>query len=242
MIGMIDDDKDFIMNERNFSRAVWKGVGKYWDIDDALPEDTGKADGGKLSVIPEWLSGIEEIDRASAIANCGSEESFMSVLTVFHKTAKDKAEEIETLYGSGDMENYTIKVHALKSSARIIGATKLSEMAKALEMAGKSGDNDFIRDNTQALIDKYRQLDEKLSVMDKGAKDLPPLSKEMRIEAFQTICEIAQSMDYGMMESVIKNIRGYDLTPEDEEKVGLIEERLMQLDFDGIINIAKGER
>ena len=78
--------------------------------------------------------------------------------------------------------------------------------------------------------------------MDKGTDELPPLSKEMRTEAFQTICEIAQSMDYGMMESVIKNIRGYALTDEDEETVGRIEARLMQLDFDGITDIAKGER
>ena len=242
MIGMIDDDKDFIMNEKRFSRSVWRGAGKYWDIDDAVSEDTGHTRSETEKIIPGWLDDIPEIDKASAIANCGSADSFMSVLTVFHKTAKDKADEIEALYRAGDIENYTIKVHALKSSARIIGATKLSEMAKDLEMAGKSGDNDFMRDNTQALLDRYRDLDKKLAVMDKGTDELPPLSKEMRTEAFQTICEIAQSMDYGMMESVIKNIRGYALTPEDTETVRRIEERLMQLDFDGIINIAKGEK
>ena len=234
MLAMIDDDKDFIMNERKGGRDVWKGVGKYWDIDGPAASDRIGESEERQSVLPKWLDEISEIDKASAMANCGSAESFMSVLTVFHKTAKDKADEIEELYNKDDIQNYTIKVHALKSSARIIGAYKLSEMAKKLEDAGKSGDDDFIRDNTDALLLRYRDLDSKLSALDEKTDGLPALSGGMRDEAFRTIGEIAHSMDYGMMESVLKNIRGYALSDEDEEKVRQIEERLMQLDFDGI--------
>ena len=36
-------------------------------------------------------------------------------------------------------EDYTILVHALKSSARLIGATLFAEIAQALETAGKDG-------------------------------------------------------------------------------------------------------
>ena len=238
MLAMIDDDKDFIMNERKGGRDVWKGVGKYWDIDGPAAADKAMEAVQQQSALPKWIDEIPEIDKASAIANCGSADSFMSVLTVFHKTAKDKADEIEELYNKHDTENYTIKVHALKSSARIIGASKLSEMAKKLEDAGKSGDNDFIRDNTDALLERYRDLDSKLFVLDEKADGLPKLSGQMRDEAFRTIGEVAHSMDYGMMESVLKNIRGYELSDEDEETVKKIEERLMQLDFDAIEAIA----
>ena len=238
MLAMIDDDKDFVMNEKKGGRSVWKGVGKYWDIDDATGSFEEMPDKKEGDDLPLWLSDIKEIDTASAIANCGSAAGFMSVLTVFHQTAKQKADEIEELYKNGDTENYTIKVHALKSSARIIGAAKLSDMAKRLEEAGKNGEDDFIRDNTDKLLEEYRMLDEKLLALDKKEADLPPLEGAMRDEAFRTIGEIAHSMDYGMMESVLKNIRNYKLNNEDEEVIKQIEERLLLLDFEGIETIA----
>ncbi|MCR5672098.1 MAG: response regulator [Lachnospiraceae bacterium] len=167
MLSMIDDDKEFIMNERKGGCQVWKGYEELWLANDAktAQADTVKAekeqtDGGEL---PDWLTSIEEIDTASAIANCGSKEGFMSVLSVFHNTAKDKADEIRELFDSQDYENYTIKVHALKSSARVIGASDLSDMAKDLEAAGKAGDIEKIKNDTEGLLKKYIALDDRLS-------------------------------------------------------------------------------
>ena len=40
------------------------------------------------------------------------------------------------MLAQGDLEGYTVKVHALKSSARIIGAPGLSDMALKLEEGG----------------------------------------------------------------------------------------------------------
>ena len=57
----------------------------------------------------------------------------------------------------------------------------------------------------------YRSLDDKLAVMDNGIQDLTPLPEDMRNEAFQTICEVAQSMDYGMTESVAGRLSGIHL-------------------------------
>ena len=62
-----------------------------------------------------------------------------------------------------DYENYTIKVHALKSSARVIGASNLSDMAKDLEAAGKAGDIEKIKNDTAGLLKAYIELDDRLS-------------------------------------------------------------------------------
>ena len=236
MLAMIDDDKDFIMNERTGGSAVWKGYDDIWsaaEVSRETNDETGTVSSA-AAPLPEWLLGISEIDTASAVANCGSNDSFMSVLSVFHKTAKQKADEIESLYDAKDIENYTIKVHALKSSARIIGAAQLSDMAKDLEMAGKSNDTGYIDANTSALLEKYRALDKKLAALDETGEDRKELSDEMRAEAFRTIGEIAGSMDYGMMETVLSDLRGYRLAPEDEQKLKRIEDALMKLDWEAI--------
>ena len=60
----------------------------------------------------------------------------------------------------------------------------------------------------------------------------------MRKEAYQTIGEIAGSMDYGMMEQMLHDLKGYRLSEKDSEALRRMEEMLMQLDWDGISEIA----
>lgn len=165
----------------------------------------------------------------------------MSVLSVFHKTAKAKADEIENLYKEKDIANYTIKVHALKSSARVIGAGKLSDMARALEEAGKAGDIDTVRADTADLLLAYRSLDEKLSPLDESTGTKKGFTAAMRSDAFATVVEIARSMDYGTMEKLLEDLAGYDLSPEDAELIGRINDSLMQLDWDMIEQLALGQ-
>ena len=67
----------------------------------------------------------------------------------------EKQAEIVSLYDSANWTDYAIKVHALKSTSLTIGAEALSAQAKELELAGKRGDEDFIRANHPALMDAY---------------------------------------------------------------------------------------
>ena len=158
---------------------------------------------------------------------------------MFHQTAAHKADEIEKLFTDGDIGNYTIKVHALKSSARIIGAAGLSEMARRLEAAGKEHNMEEIGSKTGELLKKYRELDSRLKPMDPEQEETKELTAAMRREAFRTIAEIAGSMDFGMMEDLLRELKGYKLTNEDAEAVRMMEDRLMQLDWDGIIEAAR---
>lgn len=192
--------------------------------------------GGSISrdSLPKWLSGINEIDVDTGLKNCGSAEGYMSVLTVFHQTAGPKADEIEKLYNDGDFKNYTIKVHALKSSARIIGASSLSRLALFLEEAGKIGDLDYIKNHNEKLLKMYRELDEKLSAPEETEANLPPIDEASMKEAYQTILEIANSMDYGLMEDLLRNLHEYKLPEKDRIKLSRIDSLLTELDWDGI--------
>ncbi len=199
---------------------------------DMLPKNKIKE--GEFESIDE----IDEIDEAAGLTNCGSLEGYINVLSVFRQTTENKAREIEDLYRKEDIEMYTIKVHALKSSARIIGAGQLSGLARSLEDAGKSGDLDYINANTDKLLSMYRDLGEKLKWLEAGSKDLPPISQAALNEAYQTIGEIAGSMDYGLMEELIKDLKKYSLPEGDRDRIGRIEDRLNELDWDAIAAIA----
>ena len=57
------------------------------------------------------------LDRESAITYCGSEELLEEIIQDFHKLIESKAQKIEELKESGNIKDYIIEVHALKSSA-----------------------------------------------------------------------------------------------------------------------------
>ncbi len=185
------------------------------------------------------LSAINELDTETGVVYCGSEENYLSVIRIFHETAGDKADEIRTNYNNKDWENFTVKVHALKSSARVIGAKELSEVARRLEEAGENTDIDTIDNNIDGLLKLYTDLDDKLKVLDKDDSNLPPLTESMRKDAYDTMREIAISYDYGMMESLLDNIAQYKLEDEDEARFKRIRKCLLELDWEGIDNELK---
>ena len=57
-----------------------------------------------------------------------------------------------------EFDSYVIEVHALKNNAALIGAVKLSEEAKKLEMAGREGDYEMVTLNAPKLHEQYRFL------------------------------------------------------------------------------------
>ena len=185
------------------------------------------------------LSAINELDTETGVVYCGSEENYLSVIRIFHETAGDKADEIRTNYNNKDWKNFTVKVHALKSSARVIGAKELSEAARRLEEAGENTDIDTIDNNIDGLLKLYTDLDDKLTVLDKDDSNLPPLTESMRKDAYDTMREITISYDYGMMESLLDNIAQYKLEDEDEARFKRIRKCLLELDWEGIDNELK---
>jgi len=233
------------MNENAIGSDVWKEFDRLWENDPASERDIARDERILIkknetdTAIPEWLKTISEIDSNIGLKNCGGLDGYLSVLSAFHKTAPYKADEIEKLFSDEDMKNYTIKVHALKSSSRIIGAKELADLAEKLEEAGNKNDLLFTKDNTGILLEMYRKLDEELSAMDSQNGDLPMIAPSEMKEAYQTMIEIAQSMDYEMMYGLLNQLRQYRLESEDNETVRVIEKLLTELEWEKIEDTAK---
>ncbi len=98
------------------------------------------------------------IDAQIGIDYCGSFDMYTSVLELFCDSIEEKREEIENYYRDGNYADYVVKVHALKSSARVIGASDLGEEARLLEEAGKRGDIDYIKEHHDGFIERFTEL------------------------------------------------------------------------------------
>lgn len=105
----------------------------------------------------DYLKGIlKNLDVERGIQNCGgSLQDYLQVLDVVARHGEKRVKKLETLINEEDFENYTIDVHALKSTAANIGAMELSKLAYNQEMAGKAKDYDAVRKNSRSLLYLY---------------------------------------------------------------------------------------
>ncbi len=200
-----------------------------------------KAAAAAKSILPEWLGEIQELNTDNGVKNCGNEEGYMSALTIFFGSIKKMSDEIQGYYDSENWDDYTIKVHALKSSARIIGLADLSELAKQLEAAGDARDLGFIRSNTGELLSQYRSYSDKLARLsgddggDDEKEDTRPLAdRDFLEDAFTSLEEFAGQMDYDLVEMVMTSLEEHRLEPEDKEIYDAVNEAFLALDWNGI--------
>lgn len=97
----------------------------------------------------------------NGMSYCGDmEDLYIEILSVY---AEGKLyENIKEYCNSKDWDNYIIKTHALKGTSLTIGAEELSEQAKALEMAAREGNTEYIDANTQNVLEEYKVIVEKI--------------------------------------------------------------------------------
>lgn len=88
----------------------------------------------------------------------GDEDVYNEILAVYAKNGTELLQRIKALFENKDIKNYTIEVHALKSTSLSIGAEPLSLLAKELEAAGKAGNTDIISEKNDKLLSMYSEV------------------------------------------------------------------------------------
>ena len=199
--------------------------------------------------VPEELIGLSEVEGISisdGLMYCGSVRDFEKFLESFYRDIESRADEIEDAFRKGDLLYFTIRVHALKTTARVIGATGLAELAAALECAGKAEDTQFIQNNIKVLISLFKSYKIRLSgymaEKQKQKEQKRPISDEELEEAFSALREIAPTMNYDSLEMILEELSFYRLPPDKQSQVNEIERLLHGLDWDGIDNVLCIER
>jgi HPt (histidine-containing phosphotransfer) domain-containing protein len=186
-----------------------------------------------------WLSRLKGVVTADGIRYTGSEEAYLKFLRTFKRTLEENALEIENAYKRGDMELCTIKVHALKSSARIIGAREMSSLAEKLENAGKYNDMEFFDANIEDLIRIYRSYSDNLSElpMEDEPAEKEPISPKVLKDAYDALKTFVPQMDADAVRMILDEISIYSLPGEDEEIFETLNRKMLNFDWDGMNNL-----
>ena len=195
-------------------------------------------------IIPEFVYGIPEINVKTGIRNCGDEEMYLEALRSYADMVDAHINEIEKFYSADDIANTTIKIHALKSTSRIIGAKDLGETAQELENAGSAGDKQKLADNIGDFLDRCRRLSEKLMPLrtsdddtTEPDSDLPPIGDAKFAEACAVINDFVPSCNYSGISEILDSLKRYKLNDAQQEKARLVHQAIDELEFENIPNI-----
>lgn len=192
-----------------------------------------------LKEIPEelkWIYETEGITVDEGIKNSGGISNYIFSLNLFFDTIDATAKVIRDSYENDNIRLYTIKVHSLKSSAKIIGAMELSKLAESLEDAGNREDKDFIDKNTDRLLSDYEAYKEKLAGLrkntDNEGKEMIP-EEELK-EAWSALADVIPQMDYDAVEIILDQLNEYALPEEEDKKIKELSKMLKTFDWDGM--------
>jgi len=175
----------------------------------------------------------------------GTTNSFLETLAIYHRDGLEKIKDINDCLDKGNLDLYTIHVHALKSASANIGAEALAEKAASLEQAGERQDMEYIEAHTTALLESLEAtlhnimnaLVLRQDKIENGEYDVERLKSELAVlknalgsfdagtinKSVDTLGNIARS---GRVKKQILDISEKILVGEYEEAMDIVEKLL----------------
>lgn len=101
------------------------------------------------------------VDMESALSYLTDIETFNEIIEDFYNEVDSSIETLKKYKDSGDINNYTIAVHALKSNCRTLGIKEFAEVAYTHEVKSKENDTYYISEHFIDLIEltkKWKQI------------------------------------------------------------------------------------
>jgi len=146
---------------------------------------------------------------------------------------------LKEFLAAGDMRNFCIEVHSIKSSMASIGASELENIAHELETASKQGDEARCAANTPQLLsglDALRlRLKEVFSEINRGddaivlPPELPPI--------FENLADALREMDIVAIDENMERLGALTLTGALGDEIEQITDATIMMDFDYAIEV-----
>jgi len=198
-----------------------------------------------IKIFPESLLDTDEdlailLDEEEGIKACGSREIFMQVVADAVSNENLLAGELRDCIEKQDIKNYTIKVHALKNTARMMGAPGLSKEAYYLEKCGDEGREEAIYRKEGDLLIHFHKVVEKLKAKyDIGFANLPLIESPVLKEMLEVLLEFIRTFDFDRADDIIKEIKTFSLPKNIAEPFEKLGGAMYNYDADGVVKYAE---
>jgi len=181
----------------------------------------------------EKLKLIEEIDTDYALMNCGTSQILEFTFKKYYETIDSKAGELQQLFEAGDWENYGIKIHALKTTSRLIGLEQLAKQAEHLEHCADKNEIEEIQEKHKLILKDFMAYKEKFRNLfpENETEEKSLISAEEFSEKLKQIEGFVDNFDIDGLDSVMEELAKCKVPEEFEKKLVKIRALVENVDF-----------
>ena len=201
-----------------------------FDIEEEDTGDQGQPSGETSAEMSAELDlpTVEGIDWNYGLIHLRDAQLLKDTVIDFYRTIDSEADSLQQHYEALDedekaLDFYRIKVHAMKSSAALIGAAPLSGVARLLEYAAKDANLEVIHSVTPVFLADWRSYKQKLQYC--VPKEEKHIIEDMTvvIELLKRLELAMEDMDIDASDEIMDEIRAYEFSDEVQpliEKLG----------------------
>ena len=162
---------------------------------------------------------IDGLHVSEGIRNCGSEALFLGLLGDFYKLIDGKCAKIEAYLRNEQLREYTIEVHGLKNTARMIGALELSGLFYEMEQLGNAGQLAVIKERTPEVLALFRSYKPILEPYGSRQAELKQVSLREVKQALKELHDAVDVFDLDGADVAMRSLESYEVPERMQAKV-----------------------
>jgi len=183
---------------------------------------------------------IEGLNVEAGIENCGTKKLFLDLLADFYKYIDIKSNKIVKCLADGLIRDYTIEVHALKNTARMIGALELSDEFFNLEKLGNAENVEEITKLTPGVIDHLMSYKPVLEPFAKSSNEnKEEVSKDVIMGSLQKLYDAMDGFDLDGADEAIEELGKYKLPANIAERLNELEAMVADVEIENTMSLSK---
>ncbi len=190
---------------------------------------------------------LPNVNIDKGMNNCGGNlEDYLEILKITWNYGSVQLEELRRLHEDKDYENYTIKIHSMKSTTKNVGAMQLSDLARNQEEAGCNDDFSYIDEHMEEFQTEYRELLTRIEFVlrhynriddSKQQTQKEILTDELIAPILQNICQNVETFAFTKVFDILDEVKKYEIPSEYQEVFDEIAKKMENLETDEVLDI-----
>ncbi len=186
------------------------------------------------------LPAIEGIDTREGLRYSRTKALYLNLLGDFYKLVDIKAAKMEACLAAGQLHDMAIEAHALKNTARIIGAGALADGFSRLETCADDGDEEALLREAPGVLARYRALKSALAPFGQPAQQgtRPASSAELAV-LLRGIISAMDRFDLDGADAALKQLESLQVPLECAAQMEVLRAYVADVDIEKAMELAE---
>ena len=179
---------------------------------------------------------ICNFDIATGLRYAGSDKLYQKYLSDFYRLIDTKLDKLKSLWERRDIKDFTIEVHALKSSARTLGNRQLFLLCQELEGMGDANDVEAMKAKVPDMFLMYEDCKRSLKpLVESTMKTGPAIDKPELVQQLRFLYGAADTFDLDTADEVMAFLQKSKGLEDYEDQLNELADALADVDIQSVL-------